>query len=355
MSTAPAPTPADDLRLIKEQVENASKLLTERIEAHDKRILDRDVHSERLLREIEQAKAHVDSRSSIFGYSLAGSLAIGVLLLMIFLYASVAPIAQGVATTAANRIDWDKEIAVAVDAELSERLSKEALAKVIDEKKIQEAAATVVDTESFKSMLRGQVESSVKQSVGVVVTEMIADSNAFQSIIAEQLRIEQSRYQAALKGMGPIEAPDRATLAKNLLTAIGEADRLGRTWTYIQFYPFDDVLHVNAKILWQPQQPKNERVKVYEIAFEGMTATTDERRETVERYLDQPVPASVPVKRGDGPNGSKFVTGEFNGDTKAQFATYDEASQAIVENVIDLVDDSFKIDYPTTWRVTIGQ
>lgn len=277
MSNSPTPSPSDpvaEVRLIKEQVDNTSKLIDAKVDAHDKRILDRDKQSQQLLSDIKDVKDHVDSRSKIFGTSFALGLLGVLVVLLVALYASMLPIVQGVAQVAANQVEWDEEIEKAVDAELGDRLSAEVLAKVIKEEQIQEAARKVIDTEAFRNTLRLQVENAVNLSVGTIVNEMIAKENTFQAMIEKQLQAKMARLQEATNNRVTVTAKDRPELESKLIAAISQADDLGLRNFRVDLFPFNnDALRVSAAITWETQYLPKTPVRIDSLSFEDMTAS----------------------------------------------------------------------------------
>ncbi len=319
-----------------------------RIEEHDKR-------NEDLYQAIEKSREAVDARSHLFGRTMAGGVLIGLVILFVALFYSMTPILEGVVNRVANSFDWDEKVETAANAELRKRLTAEALAKAIDDKAIQAAAATVVESKEFQNVLQAQVENAVRASVTTTVDEMIAKSQTFQTIINEQLQAEQNRLQAAIKNFVPLTAENRDDLSRKIHDAIADYDNLGQIWTNIDVYPFDDVLHIRARVIWQPEQPENERLRIWALTFEGMTATTPERRQAVETYLGQSVPASVNLMPSKEENGKRFVTGEFRLSQAANHSTYDSVSKAAVENIIGLTEDCFGLKFPATWRVSVSQ
>jgi hypothetical protein len=242
------PEPVEDIRLIQERVKAMADQTALRIQEHDRRMTDQ--------------LQKVDEGSKQYGVQMKWGVPVGLVLLFVVLFYSISPVVKGVVDVAADKIKWDERMKIAADEQLKVRLTSDVLAKAIDNKAIQKAATDVADSPGFKADIRKAAEDAVKKAVVATVNQIIKNNNNFRAIVDEQMRVQRDRYQAAVATLTPVTANNKDELTRALIAAIGEFQKLGGTWTRVDIFPFeDDVVHIELRILWQPEEPEKERVK----------------------------------------------------------------------------------------------
>ena len=344
--------PVADIRLIREQVRNDCRLLEQRINEHDN-------DCKRVLEGVNETRDFVDKRSHVFGVGLALGITAGVLVLLFLLYNSLEPIVKviaerGVESRAAS-IDWDKEISTATDAALEKRLTNEVVEKAVDNDAIRKAVSSVVNSPEFKTIIREQAEKAARDSVTSVVEQIVADTNHFSAVVENALRTYRDRLEAAAATYTTVKANNRQELSDNVYKAILGYERLVQEYTHVNVLPLKDALRVHSLIVSFPQEPADQRFRLFHFEFDDLTASQNEPREKVGTYLGlRTVPKTVGMCHSEGTTGKSFKPGEYSNADYSRFPDYPTIAKAATEDTITLVEECFQIEYPVTWRVQVS-
>lgn len=142
-----------ELRVLREKLADADKLVRVRIDELDKR-------NQALVSSMEGTKDFVDKRARLMGIGSVFGLPIALIILFWVIYSTGKPVAEEAAKEAAKAIDWSEHVEAAANVEVRKLVTPEALARVIDNESIKSAATDVLDSEAFQRTFQELIEAN---------------------------------------------------------------------------------------------------------------------------------------------------------------------------------------------------
>jgi hypothetical protein len=346
--------PSTDVRVIQAEVRAAADLHLHRIESHNQRSKD-------LLEQMEKLRDETQSHANVFGWTLTLSLffglGIGLFTLFYMLHqsmeSSVKSIVGNRVREKVDAVDWKPLVDAAAKEQVERKITADALANAVDDDRIAQAAASVLESEAFNSRLLEQVNSAAVAGANEAVKKFIEGNDYFKQAIDRQLAARRDELRKSMEVAVPITAANREQLREQLLATILSYQQLRQENTLINVYPFKEPTRVRATIWLRTGQPKEEqywpRLQIDEIG-----AAAPDKRQAIEKYLDRETSDSVQVKRNGSTSAPQFVEGYYYDGQSSHFSTYEQCANTLATDVITLIDECFGIEYPIEWRVTSG-